>query len=209
MEIEVYNVSGEKTGKKISLDDSVFNIEPNDHVIYLDVKQHLANKRQGTHKAKERSELSGSTRKLRKQKGSGMARIGDINSPVLRGGARVFGPRPKDYNFKLNKKTKKLARKSALTYKFKDNTIFVVEDFNFEAPKTKNYIDLLNNFKVSDKKTLLVLSDSNKNVYLSSRNLKQAKVVSASDINTYDILNAQNILMVESSLKKIEDVLKD
>ena len=209
MEIEVYNVSGEKTGKKISLDDSVFNIEPNDHVIYLDVKQHLANKRQGTHKAKERSELSGSTRKLRKQKGSGMARVGDINSPVLRGGARVFGPRPKDYNFKLNKKTKKLARKSALTYKFKDNTIFVVEDFNFEAPKTKNYIDLLNNFKVSDKKTLLVLSDSNKNVYLSSRNLKQAKVVSASDINTYDILNAQNILMVESSLKKIEDVLKD
>ena len=146
MEIEVYNVSGEKTGKKISLDDSVFNIEPNDHVIYLDVKQHLANKRQGTHKAKERSELSGSTRKLRKQKGSGMARVGDINSPVLRGGARVFGPRPKDYNFKLNKKTKKLARKSALTYKFKDNTIFVVEDFNFEAPKTKNYIDLLNNF---------------------------------------------------------------
>ena len=209
MEIEVYNVSGEKTGKKISLDDSVFNIEPNDHVIYLDVKQHLANKRQGTHKAKERSELSGSTRKLRKQKGSGMARVGDINSPVLRGGARVFGPRPKDYNFKLNKKTKKLARKSALTYKLKENNIFVVEDFNFEAPKTKNYIDLLNNFKVSDKKTLLVLSDSNKNVYLSSRNLKQAKVVSASDINTYDILNAQNILMVESSLKKIEDVLKD
>ena len=141
MEIEVYNIEGKKTSKKVSLDDSIFNIEPNDHVIYLDVKQHLANKRQGTHKAKERSELSGSTRKLRKQKGSGMARIGDINSPVLRGGARVFGPRPKDYNFKLNKKTKKLARKSALSYKVKDNNLFIVEDFNFEAPKTKNFIE--------------------------------------------------------------------
>ena len=209
MEIEVYNIEGKKTSKKVSLDDSIFNIEPNDHVIYLDVKQHLANKRQGTHKAKERSELSGSTRKLRKQKGSGMARIGDINSPVLRGGARVFGPRPKDYNFKLNKKTKKLARKSALSYKVKDNNLFIVEDFNFEAPKTKSFIELLNNFSISNKKTLLVLSDSNKNVYLSSRNLKKAKVVSATDLNTYDILNAQNILVVESSLNKIEEVLKD
>ena len=209
MEIEVYNIEGKKTSKKVSLDDSIFNIEPNDHVIYLDVKQHLANKRQGTHKAKERSELSGSTRKLRKQKGSGMARIGDINSPVLRGGARVFGPRPKDYNFKLNKKTKKLARKSALSYKVKDNNLFIVEDFNFETPKTKSFIELLNNFSISNKKTLLVLSDSNKNVYLSSRNLKKAKVVSATDLNTYDILNAQNILVVESSLNKIEEVLKD
>ena len=209
MEIEVYNIEGKKTSKKVSLDDSIFNIEPNDHVIYLDVKQHLANKRQGTHKAKERSELSGSTRKLRKQKGSGMARVGDINSPVLRGGARVFGPRPKDYNFKLNKKTKKLARKSALSYKVKDNNLFIVEDFNFETPKTKSFIELLNNFSISNKKTLLVLSDSNKNVYLSSRNLKKAKVVSATDLNTYDILNAQNILVVESSLNKIEEVLKD
>ena len=209
MEIEVYNIEGKKTSKKVSLDDSIFNIEPNDHVIYLDVKQHLANKRQGTHKAKERSELSGSTRKLRKQKGSGLARVGDINSPVLRGGARVFGPRPKDYNFKLNKKTKKLARKSALSYKVKDNNLFIVEDFNFETPKTKSFIELLNNFSISNKKTLLVLSDSNKNVYLSSRNLKKAKVVSATDLNTYDILNAQNILVVESSLNKIEEVLKD
>ncbi len=209
MEIEVYNIKGKKTSRKVTLDDSIYAIEPNDHVIYLDVKQHLGNKRQGTHKAKERSELSGSTRKLRKQKGSGMARVGDINSPVLRGGARVFGPRPKDYTTKLNKKTKKLARKSALTYKVKDNQLFVLEDFVFDTPKTKNYLEVLANFDSSDKKTLLVLSDSNKNVYLSSRNLKKAKVVSASDINTYDILNAQNILVVESSLKKIEEVLKD
>jgi large subunit ribosomal protein L4 len=206
MEIEVYNISGNKTTKKVSLDDTIFAVEPNDHAIYLDVKQHMANRRQGTHKSKERSEISGSTRKIKKQKGTGGARAGDINSPLFVGGGRVFGPRPKDYNFKLNKKLKRLARKSALSYKAKDNKIMILEDFNFEAPKTKTYIDLLKNFNLSDKKTLLVLSELNNVVYLSSRNLKKAKIVSASNINTYDILDAENLLMVESSVKEIEKI---
>jgi large subunit ribosomal protein L4 len=204
MEIEVYNVKGAKTAKKVVLSDSIFAIEPNDHAIYLDVKQHMANKRQGTHKAKERSEVSGSTKKLKRQKGTGGARAGDINSPLFKGGGRAFGPRPRDYEFKLNKKLKKLARLSALTYKAKDNNIVVLEDFNFEAPKTKNYTELLGNFNLADKKTLLVLSESNKNVYLSSRNLKKTKVITTSNLNTYDILNANNLLFVESSLKEVE-----
>lgn len=203
MELEVYNVSGTKTAKKVNLEDTIFAIEPNDHAIYLDVKQYMACQRQGTHKSKQRSEVSGSTRKLKKQKGTGGARSGDINSPLFRGGGRAFGPVPRDYAFKLNKKLKKLARKSALTYKAKDNEILVLEDFNFETPKTKNFTDLLKSFNLSDKKTLLVLSESNKNVYLSSRNLKKAKISTASNLNTYDILNANNLLFVESSLKEI------
>jgi len=204
MEIEVYNVKGAKTAKKVVLSDSIFAIEPNDHAIYLDVKQHMANKRQGTHKSKERSEVSGSTKKLKRQKGTGGARSGDINSPLFKGGGRAFGPRPRDYEFKLNKKLKKLARLSALTYKAKDNNIVVLEDFNFEEPKTKNYTELMGNFNLADKKTLLVLSESNKNVYLSSRNLKKTKVITTSNLNTYDILNANNLLFVESSLKEVE-----
>jgi large subunit ribosomal protein L4 len=204
MELEVYNINGAKTAKKVELADAIFAIEPNDHAIYLDVKQHMANKRQGTHKSKNRWEISGSTKKLKKQKGTGGARSGDINSPLFKGGGRVFGPEPRDYTFKLNKKLKKLARLSALSYKAKDNNIVVLEDFNFEGPKTKNYTDMLSNLNLPDKKTLLVLSESNKNVYLSSRNLKKAKVATASDLNTYDILNANNLLFVESSLKEIE-----
>ena len=204
MEIEVYNIKGAKTAKKVILDDSIFAVEPNDHAIYLDVKQHMATKRQGTHKSKERSEVSGSTKKLKRQKGTGGARSGDINSPLFKGGGRAFGPRPRDYDFKLNKKLKRLARLSALTYKAKDNNILVLEDFSFEEPKTKNYTEMLSNFNLSDKKTLLVLTESNKNVYLSSRNLKKAKVISSSNLTTYDILNANNLLIVESSLKEIE-----
>jgi len=204
MELEVYNINGAKTAKKVELADAIFAIEPNDHAIYLDVKQHMANKRQGTHKSKNRWEISGSTKKLKKQKGTGGARSGDINSPLFKGGGRVFGPEPRDYSFKLNKKLKKLARLSALSYKAKDNNIVVLEDFIFEGPKTKNYTEMLSNLNLPDKKTLLVLSESNKNVYLSSRNLKKAKVATASDLNTYDILNANNLLFVESSLKEIE-----
>ncbi len=204
MELEVYNISGAKTSKKVELADAIFAIEPNDHAIYLDVKQHMANKRQGTHKSKCRWEISGSTKKLKKQKGTGGARSGDINSPLFKGGGRVFGPEPRDYSFKLNKKLKKLARISALTYKAKDNNIVILEDFSFEGPKTKSYIEMLVNLNMPEKKTLLVLSESNKNVYLSSRNIKNAKVASASDLNTYDILNANNLLFVESSLKEIE-----
>ena len=204
MEIEVYNITGAKTSKKVTLEDSIFAIEHNDHAVYLDVKQHMACKRQGTHKAKERSEVSGSTKKLKRQKGTGGARSGDINSPLFKGGGRAFGPRPRDYDFKLNKKLKKLARLSALTYKAKDNNILILEDFMFEEPKTKKYTDFLGNFNLSDKKTLLVLSESNKNVYLSSRNLKKTKVITSSNLSTYDILNANNLLLVESSLKEIE-----
>ena len=209
MEIAVYNIAGEQTSKKVKLNDEIFAIEPNDHAIYLDVKQYLANQRQGTHKAKERSEMSGSTKKLIRQKGSGGARRGDVNSPVLVGGARVFGPRPRDYGFKLNKKVKQLARKSALTYKVAKNEIFVVEDFNFEAPKTKLYLDLLKKFNIYDKKTLIVLSESNKNVYLSSRNLQRSKVVIASTLTTYDILNAKQMLISESSVGKLNEILAD
>lgn len=209
MEVSVVNISGKATSKKVSLNDAIFGIDPNDHAIYLDVKQHLANKRQGTHKSKERAEVSGSSKKLKKQKGTGGARAGNIKSPTIVGGGRAFGPRPRDYSFKLNKKLKRLARISALTYKAKESSITVLEDFNFEAPKTKKYIDLLNNLKLSDKKTLLVLGESNKNIYLSSRNLANTKVVIASDLNTYDILNANNLLFLESSVKEIENLLSN
>jgi large subunit ribosomal protein L4 len=208
MELSVLNISGKDTGKKVVLNDAIYGIEPNDHVLWLDVKQYLANQRQGTHKTKERSEISGSTRKLIRQKGSGGARRGDIKSPILVGGARVFGPKPRDYHFKLNKKVKVLARKSALTYKAKDNQILVVEDFSFEAPKTKEFISLTQNLQVADKKIVLVLPDKNKNVYLSARTLQNVKVVSASDINAYTILNCNSLIMAESSIAVIDNILK-
>ena len=208
MELSVLNISGKDTGKKVSLDDAIYGIEPNDHVLWLDVKQYLANQRQGTHKSKERSELSGSTRKLIKQKGGGGARRGDIKSPILVGGARVFGPIPRDYSFKLNKKVKVLARKSALAYKAKDNQIIVVEDFNFETPKTKDFIALTKSLQVADKKVVLVLSDQNKNVYLSARNLERVKVVTASEINAYTILNCSSLVLAESSVAVIDKLLK-
>ena len=204
MEISVLNIKGEDTGKKVVLNDSVFGITPNDHVIYLDVKQYLAAQRQGTAKSKERSELSGSTRKLGRQKGGGGARRGDINSPLLVGGARVFGPKPRNYDFKLNKKVKQLARRSALSYKAQENAIVVVEDFTFEAPKTKAFVELMNNLKVSEKKVLLVTSEINKNVYLSARNLQKTRVAVASDINTYGVLNAGVLVVTESALANIE-----
>ena len=207
MGVSVLNIKGEDTGRKVVLNDSVFGIEPNDHAIYLDVKQYLAAQRQGTAKSKERSEMSGSTRKLGRQKGGGGARRGDINSPVLVGGARVFGPKPRNYDFKLNKKVKALARRSALSYKAQEGAIVVVEDFNFEAPKTKSFIDVVNNLKVADKKVLVVLPEANKNVYLSARNLQGAKVAIASDINTYGVLNAGVMVVTENALGKIEAVL--
>ncbi|MES2838527.1 MAG: 50S ribosomal protein L4 [Bacteroidota bacterium] len=206
MEVKVLNIQGKETAKKVVLADTIYGIEPNDHAIYLDVKQFLANQRQGTHKSKERGEVSGSTRKLHRQKGTGGARKGSIRNPLYKGGGRVFGPKPRDYSFKLNKKLKELARLSALTYKAKSNSIIVIEDVNFDGPKTKAYIDMLKNLNVSDKKTLLVLANSNKNVYLSSRNLSNAKVVIASELNTYDVLNATNLLLVESSVKEIEKI---
>ncbi|MBQ2979620.1 MAG: 50S ribosomal protein L4 [Bacteroidaceae bacterium] len=205
MELSVYNIKGQDTGKKVALNDAVFGVEPNDHAIYLDVKQFLANQRQGTHKSKERSEISGSTRKLHKQKGTGGARIGDINSPVLVGGGRVFGPKPRDYRFKLNKKVKALARKSALTYKAQENAIVVVEDFNFEAPKTKDFIALTKNLQVADKKLVLVLSGQNKNVYLSARNLTNARVITISDLNTYRVLDNKALVLTESALAAINE----
>lgn len=208
MELNVLNIKGEDTGRKVTLDDAIFGIEPNDHAIYLDVKQYLANQRQGTHKAKERSEISGSTRKLIRQKGGGGARRGDINSPVLVGGGRVFGPKPRDYRFKLNKKLKSLARKSALAYKAKDNAIVVVEDFSFEAPKTKEFISMTENLKVADRKLLLVLSEKNNFVYLSARNLKKANVVIASDLNTYSVLDAKSLILTESSVAILENLFK-
>ena len=204
MEFKVVDIKGKETSKKVSLSDEIYGIEPNDHAIYLDVKQFLANGRQGTHKAKERGELSGSTRKIRKQKGSGGARFGSIKSPLLRGGGRVFGPKPHSYGFKLNKKLKQLARRSALATQAQNGAITVVEDFNFDAPKTKQYADFLNNLQVSDKKTLLVLGESNKNVYLSSRNLAGANVVTVSELNTYGILNAKKVLLTEGALEAIE-----
>jgi large subunit ribosomal protein L4 len=207
MQVEIVNISGKKTAKKVDLLDSIFAAEPNDHCIYLDVKQYLANQRQGTHKSKERAEISRTTKKLKRQKGTGGARAGSMKSPLFIGGGRAFGPRPHEYGFKLNKKVKALARVSALTYKAKDNAITVLEDFNFEAPKTKSFIDLMKNLNLSDKKTLLVLGDTNKNVYLSSRNIQGAKVVKASDLNTYDILNAENLILAESSVKVIETIL--
>lgn len=206
MELTVLSIAGKETGRKVAVADSIANAEPNDHAIYLAVKQYLANQRQGTHKAKERSEMSGSTKKLGRQKGGGGARRGDINSPLLHGGARVFGPRPRDYSFKLNKKVKQLARLSALAYKFKENNVAVVEDLQFEAAKTKQMVELLNNLALANKKTLLVLAESNNFVFLSSRNLPKIKVVNVCDLNTYDILNAKNLLFVESSAKKLDEL---
>ena len=207
MEINVLNIKGENTGRKVTLNESIFGIEPNDHVLYLDVKRYMAAQRQGTAKAKERSEHAGSTRKLGRQKGGGGARRGDINSPVLVGGGRVFGPKPRDYSFKLNLKVKALARKSALSYKAQENAIVVVEDFNLEAPKTKDLVNITKNLKVDGKKLLLVLPEANKNVYLSARNLQGTDVMAASTINTYKVLNADVLVMTESSLKTIDEIL--
>ena len=208
MKLSVLNKKGEDTGRTVTLNDAVFGIEPNDHAIYLDVKQHLANKRQGTHKSKERSEITGSTRKLIRQKGSGGARRGDIKSPVLVGGGRVFGPKPRDYSFKLNKKVKSLARKSALSYKARENAITIVEDFNMDAPKTKDFVTLVKDMKLDGKKVLLVLPENNNFVYLSARNLKSATVVTVSELNTYKVLDAANLLLMESSVAKIEENFK-
>ena len=208
MQLNVYNKKGEDTGKTVTLNDAVFGIEPNDHAIYLDVKQYMANKRQGTHKAKERSEIKGSTRKLIRQKGSGGARRGDIKSPVMVGGGRIFGPKPRDYSFKLNKKVKTLARKSALSYKAKENAITIVEDFTMDAPKTKEFISFINDLKLGGKKTLLVLPENNNFIYLSARNLKSAKVVTVSELNTYKVLDAANLLFTERALPIIEEYLK-
>ncbi len=207
MELPIFNTAGVETKSKATLPAGVFGIEPNDHAIYLDVKQYLAHQRQGTHKSKERNEISGSTRKLHKQKGTGGSRKGDINSPSFRGGARVFGPRVRDYGFKLNKKVKVLARKSALTYKAQANNIMVVEDFNYETPKTKAFVGLLNNLKLSGQKLLVVLPENSHNIVLSGRNLQKLKLVMASDLNTYDVMNAGKILMVNSSIAKIEETL--
>lgn len=209
MELNVLNIEGKETGKKVELSDLVFGIEPNDHAIYLDVKQYLANQRQGTHKSKERGEIAGSTRKIKKQKGTGTARAGSIKSPVFRGGGRIFGPRPRNYEFKLNKKVKQLARKSALTYKAKENGIIVLEDFSFEAPKTKQFVAIQDNLKINDKKSLFVLSEVNKNIYLSSRNLRGVKVVTIDELTTYDILNASSVVILEGSLEKIEGVFNN
>ena len=207
MEISVYNIKGEDTGRKVTLNDAIFGIEPNDHAIYLAVKQYMAAQRQGTHKSKERSEVSGSTRKLGRQKGGGGARRGDINSPVLVGGGRVFGPKPRDYSFKLNKKVKSLARKSALSYKAQENSILVVEDFNFEVPKTKDFSSVINNLKISGRKVLMVLSEPNKNVYLSARNINRVNVMEASTLSTYNVLDAGVLVLTESSLPIIDKVL--
>jgi large subunit ribosomal protein L4 len=207
MEISVLNIKGQETGRKVTLNDAIFGIEPNDHVLYLDVKQYLADQRQGTHKSKERSEHAGSTRKLIRQKGGGGARRGDINSPVLVGGGRVFGPKPRDYRFKLNKKVKQLARRSALSYKAQENAIVILEDFTFDAPKTKDFINITKNLKVEDKKVLLVLPETNKNVYLSARNLQRAEVMEASTLNTYKVLNADVLVVTEKSLETIDGIL--
>jgi large subunit ribosomal protein L4 len=207
MELAVLNTAGKETGRKVELIDEIFSIQPNDHAIYLEVKQHLANNRQGTHKAKERNEIAGSTRKIKRQKGTGGARAGSIKNPLFTGGGRIFGPQPRDYNFKLNKKVKLLARKSALTYKARNNEILILEDFTLEAPKTKDYISILNNLKIEGKKTLVVLNEPNKNIYLSSRNLTGTRVVMVSELTTYDILNSTSLVFVESSLDKIQKSL--
>ena len=207
MEVSVLNINGQETGRKVVLNDAIFGIEPNDHVLYLDVKQYLANQRQGTAKTKERSEMSGSTRKLGRQKGGGGARRGDINSPVLVGGARVFGPKPRDYSFKLNKKVKVLARKSALSYKAKENAIIVVEDFEMAASKTKEYVNIVNNLQLEGRKSLLLLPNVNKNVYLSARNLQRSEVMTASALNAYKVLNADVLVITEKSLEAIDGIL--
>ena len=204
MKLAVHSITGKETSKKVDLSTDVFGVEPNDHAIYLDVKQYLAAKRSGTHKAKERSDVKGSRRKLRKQKGSGAARVGDVKNPLFRGGGRVFGPRPRSYDFKVNKKVKRLARKSALSYMAKDKNIIVLEDFSFDTPKTKSYTDILSNFDLLDNKTVLVLAESNKNIFLSSRNLKKVKVVLASELNTYTVMNANKLMVMESSINEIE-----
>lgn len=207
MEVKVLDISGKETGAKVQLPESVFAIEPNDHAIYLDVKQYLANQRQGTHKAKQRNEIAGSTRKLHKQKGTGGARAGNIKSPLFNGGGRVFGPQPRDYSFKLNKKLKALARKSALSYKAQENNIVIIDDINFDTPKTKNYVSLVNSLNLADDKTLLVLADQNKNVYLSSRNLKKSKVTTAANIHTYEVLNATKLVLTAAAVKTLEEAL--
>lgn len=205
MEVKVLNLSGKETGAKVQLPESVFGVTPNDHAIYLDVKQYLANQRQGTHKSKQRNEIAGSTRKLHKQKGTGGARAGSIKSPLFNGGGRVFGPQPRDYGFKLNRKLKQLARKSALSYKAQENNVVVLDSVNFDSIKTKNYVALVNALNVADEKTLLVLPAYDNNVYLSSRNLKKAKVIVASELNTYDVLNATKLLLTEDSVKTLEE----
>ena len=207
MEVSVLNINGQETGRKVTLNEAIFGIEPNDHVLYLAVKQYLANQRQGTAKSKERSEITGSTRKLIRQKGGGGARRGDIKSPVLKGGGRVFGPTPRDYSQKLNKKVKVLARKSALSYKAQENAIIVVEDFNFEAPKTKEFINFAKNLKIENAKSLLLLPEVNKNVYLSARNLQRAEVMTASALNAYKVLNADVLVVTEKSLESIDGIL--
>lgn len=207
MELSVYNISGVDTGRKVTLNKDIFVAEPNDHAIYLDVKQYLANQRQGTHASTQRADIHRTTKKLKRQKGTGGARAGSMKSPLFKGGGRVFGPQPRDYSFKLNKKQKQLARASALSYKAKANAITVIEDFVMDAPKTKAYIDIINKLQLGGKKTLMVLTDSNKNIYLSSRNLSRNKVVSASSLNTYDIMNAQNIVVSEKGLTLIEETL--
>ncbi|MFI5162098.1 MAG: 50S ribosomal protein L4 [Sphingobacteriales bacterium] len=205
MEVKVLNIAGKETGAKVQLSDSIFGIEPNDHAIYLDVKQYLANQRQGTHKAKQRNEIAGSTRKLYKQKGTGGARAGSVKSPLFNGGGRIFGPQPRDYSFKLNKKLKSLARKSALSYKAKDNSIVVLEDFSFDAVKTKTYIQMVTDLNMTNVKTLLVLGTANENVYLSSRNLKRSKVITADQLSTYDVLNAGTLLLTTGAVKTLEE----
>ena len=207
MEVSVLNINGQDTGRKVVLDDAVYGIEPNDHAIYLDVRLFLANQRQGTAKAKERSEVSGSTRKLGRQKGGGGARRGDINSPVLVGGGRVFGPRPRSYSFKLNKKLRQLARRSALTYKAQENAVIVLEDFSFEAPKTKNFVEIINNLKVDGKKALFVLPEADKAVYLSARNLQRVNVMRAAQLNTYNVLDADVLVLTEGAVKVVDQNL--
>ena len=207
MEVSIVNISGKETGKKVKLNNKIFGIEPNDHAIYLDVKQYLANQRQGTHKTKERAEISRTTKKLKRQKGTGGARAGSMKSPLFIGGGRVFGPRPRDYSFKLNKKLKNLARLSALSYKAKENSISVVEDFNMDEIKTKTYADILKSLNLHDKKVLLVLPQSNRNIYLSSRNIEKNKVTTATDVNTYDVLNATNLVLTESAVPVLENTL--
>jgi len=208
MEVVVKNIAGEDTGRKIELNDSIFGIEPNDHAIYLDVKGHLANKRQGTHKSKERADIVGSTKKLKRQKGTGTARAGSIKSPIFRGGGRAFGPRPKSYNEKVNKKVKALARKSALSYKAKDGQVIVIENFSMDQPKTKEFTNILNNLKINDKKSLFVLADTNKNIYLSARNLPHAQVVAENGLMTYNILNNNTIVLTEDVVKRLEKVFE-
>ncbi|PQL93935.1 50S ribosomal protein L4 [Apibacter adventoris] len=208
MELIVLDKSGKETGRKVSLDDAIFGIEPNEHVVYLEVKQYLAAQRQGTHKSKERSEISGSTRKLHRQKGTGGSRKGDIKNPLFKGGARVFGPKPRDYRFKLNKSLKRLAKKSVFSQKLKENNLKVVEDFKFEAPKTKDFIQVVNNLGLANKKTLFILGESNKFVYLSSRNLQDAKVLEYSEISSYDVLKANEVVLFEGSIEKIQENLR-